>query len=85
MLAAGPGGITTANDSGLYAVARSGATIELLRESKVLLGKAVKNFNVIQSVAGSAGAARSFNANAQVAVLVTFSDNSTAIVNIDVP
>jgi hypothetical protein len=45
----------------------------------------LKSFIVLANVNGSPGETRSFNANRQVIVKLTFSDNSQAIARIDVP
>ncbi len=77
------GGITSANDFALYAVDSAGTVRPLLRESQPLLGKTVKTFSALRAVSGSIGTTRSFNANGQIVVLVTFTDATTAIVRID--
>ncbi len=81
----GPGGITSADDTALYGVDSFQNVRELLRKNQPLLGKTVKTFSVLKAVAGSAGTTRSFNAHGQVAVLVSFTDHSSAIVKIDLP
>ncbi len=84
--AAGPGGITGANDFGLYCTNYfTGAVTELVREGNPLLGKTVKNFSVLKAAGGSAGTSRAFNAQHQVVLLVNFTDRSTAIVGIQIP
>ena len=82
---AGPGGITSANDVGLYAIDSAGTLHELLREGQTLGTKTVKVFNVLKAVAGSAGATRSFNNTGAVVVLVTYGDGTSAIVRINIP
>ncbi|MHA3770406.1 DUF7453 family protein [Verrucomicrobiota bacterium sgz303538] len=84
-LPTGPERITAKNDLGLYAVDAFGEVQELMRENQPLLGKTVKTFSVLKAIAGSAGSARSYNANSQVAALVTFTDGTTAIVKIEIP
>ena len=82
---AGPGGVTGADDLGLYAVDASGVLHELLRENQTLEGQTVKTFNVLKALAGSAGSTRSFNNGGSIVVLVTFVGGNTAIVRIDIP
>jgi hypothetical protein len=84
-IAPGPGGVTSLNDFGLYALDGAGAVRELVREGQSLLGKTVKTFNVLKAVSGSAGVTRSFNNAGSIVVLVTFTDDTTAIVRIDLP
>lgn len=81
----GPERITAKNDLGLYAVDAFGEVQELIRENRPLLGKTVKTFSVLKAIAGSAGSARSYNANSQVSALVTFTDGTTGIVKIEIP
>ena len=84
-LTAGPGGITSIDDLGLYGVDSIGTIVELVRENQPLLGKTVQTFNVIKAVAGSSGSSRSFNASGAIVVLVTFTDKTTALIRISVP
>jgi|GEM_PF-1145811 len=83
---AGPGGITGANDFGLYCTDYdTGAVTELVREGQPLNGKTVKTFSVLKAASGSAGSSRAFNPQHRVVLLVTFDDRSTAIVGITLP
>ena len=82
---AGPGGITSIDDVGLYAVDSAGQVREILRENQSLLGKTVKTFSALKAVAGSAGVGRSYNSAAAVVALVTFTDHSVAMVRVRVP
>jgi len=89
--AAGPGGITSIDDLALYATqydvgTDSYQTFELVRENQPLLGKTVKSFKALKAVSGSAGTGRSFSFNPRdtVLVLVTFTDNTTAVVKVSV-
>ena len=81
----GVGGITSIDDLALYGVDSTGALSELLRENQPLLGGTAKTFVVLKALAGSPGAGRSFNNAAQVALFVTFTDATTAIVKIALP
>lgn len=81
----GVGGITSLDDSGLYAVDSSGHLQQLLRRNQPLLGNTLNAFTVLKAVAGSAGVTRSFNANREVVVYVRFTDNSAGIVKFVVP
>lgn len=83
--APGPGGVTTANDTGLWAVDSSGALHLLLREGQTLSSKVVKSFVVLANVPGSPGESRSFNSHRQVLVKVTFDDKSMTLLQIGIP
>ena len=82
------GKITAKDDMGLYAADGNGTIREVMREGQPLAnltGRTVKSFNVLKAVAGTAGVKRAFNDNGQVAALVTFSDNTSGIVKIELP
>ena len=81
----GPGGVTTANDTGLWCMDSTGNIDLLLREGQTLSGNTVKSFKVIANIAGSPGQTRSFNASHEVVVNVTFADRSQSLVTITVP
>jgi hypothetical protein len=81
----GAGGITSANDSALYAVGTDGNLRELMREGVALEGKTVKSFIVLKPTVGSAGVTRSFNNRGTIAAQVTYSDGSVAIVAVQFP
>jgi hypothetical protein len=85
----GPGGITSLDDVALYAAAydfdtNTYHTTELVRENQPLLGKTVKSFSVLKAAAGSTGTGRSYSANPRdtTVLLVTFTDNTRAIVKV---
>ncbi len=83
---AGPGGVTSVNDFGLYCTDyNTGEVTELVREGQPLDGKTVKSFSVLKAAAGSAGSSRAFSAQHQVVLLVNFTDRSTGIVSITLP
>jgi|GEM_PF-3798613 len=82
---AGPGGVTSVEDFALYGLDGFGTLQELLRENGSLLGKTVKLFKVLKAVSGSPGVTHSYNSFAQIVALVTFTDNTVAIVRIGVP
>ena len=67
----GPGGITAANDMGLWATDSTGSLRLLLQEGDVIGTSTVKKFEVISSVTGSPAQTRSFNSNGSVVVKVT--------------
>ena len=81
----GPGGVTTANDTGVWVTDSTGAVHLLLRERQVLLGRTLKSFNVLANVTASPGQTRTFNALRQVIAHVTYSDGAQALVTIVVP
>lgn len=59
--AAGPGGITTENDVGLWAMDSLGAFRLIVREGDSFGALTLKNFTVLTAVSGSPGQTRSFN------------------------
>lgn len=81
----GPGGVTTANDTGLWSADATGTVHLLLRESQMLLGRTVKGFNVLANVTASPGQTRCFNAQRKVIAMVTFSDGTQSLVAISAP
>jgi hypothetical protein len=73
---------------GLYAADGTGAIQEVLREGQPLAnlaGRTVKSFNILKAAAGTAGVTRAFNDNRQIAAHVTFSDNTSGVVLIQLP
>lgn len=81
----GPGNVTKTNDTGLWGVDRSGNVRLLLREGQTIAGKTVASFKVIGNVVGSPGETRSFNAQRQAVVRVSFTDLSQLLETITVP
>lgn len=67
----GPGGITTANDVGLWATDSLGGLRLLLQEGDVIGASTVKTFVVLSSVVGSPAQTRSFNSGGSVMVKAT--------------
>lgn len=84
-LVPGAGSVTSASDCGLYAIDSEGTLLELIRENQPLEDKVVKKFSVLKALSGSQGVARSFNANYEIVVHVTFTDGGSAIVKVEVP
>lgn len=85
-LASGTTPVTTLDDVALYGVTSDGTLGELVREGvTAIAGKTVKGFTVLKALSGSPGTAHSFNAAGDVALLVTFTDASKAIVTVQVP
>jgi cyclophilin family peptidyl-prolyl cis-trans isomerase len=74
---------------GLWARDSDGIARMLLRTGQDLVlptgTKRVVNFNLLNALAGSFGARRSYNATRSVAVHVTFTDRSQAVIRLDVP
>jgi hypothetical protein len=81
---AGPG-IRGSNGFGLWAVDSTDTVRKLIRNGDELGNLKVKKFVVLQPSAGSLGTTRSFNSGGTVAVLVTFSNKSTGVLNIAIP
>ncbi len=85
LVSPGPGGITTANDVGLWAADGTGALRLLLQEGDTIGGATVKTFTVLSSVLGSPAQTRSFNNDGSVIVRVTDTTNAKHIVHIAIP
>ena len=81
----GPGGITTANDIGLWATDSNGALRLLLQEGDVIGTSTVKSFTVLSTVAGSPAQTRGFNAGGSVVLKVTDMTGAQHLVQIAVP
>ena len=81
----GPGGITTANDVGLWATDSSGELRLLLREGDAIGASTVKTFMVLSSVVGSPAQTRSFNNSGSVIVRVTDLLGAQHLLHIAVP
>jgi uncharacterized repeat protein (TIGR03803 family) len=79
------GSITTANDSGLWAVDSSGVLRSLVREGELLQGKTVKSIQVLEPVSGTSGLTRAFNSRHQIIWKGTFTDQTAAVVLTTVP
>jgi len=84
-LVSGIGGVTTANDIGIWGQNSLGVLTLLLREGQSLDGKTVKNFLCLNRVAYSHTQRRTFNSSGHLIARVTFTDGTQAIVKITVP
>ncbi len=85
-LAIGPGGVTAANDLGLWAMDAQGNLRLLLREGVTNIGlKTVKSFATLATSAGNPGITRNFNGAGEVLAAVTFTDTTSAVVLITLP
>jgi hypothetical protein len=82
-------GLKASEKSGLWAVDTTGLTRLVLRagwQVTVPTGeKTVASFSVLNALPGSVGARRSYNASGSLAVQVTFTDKTQAILRLDVP
>ena len=86
LLLAKLGGATTTTDDALYGTDTTGALRLLLREGVTVIGgRTVKSFKSLGAVSGSAGVSRSFNRAGEVCALVTFTDQTVAVVVVMVP
>lgn len=81
----GPGGITAANDVGVWGMDSSGRLRSLFREGDMISGKQLKTHAVLKAVAGTPGVTRSWNDAGDVVWLATFTDGSSAIIKTRVP
>jgi hypothetical protein len=81
----GPGGITTANDTGLWGTDSAGTLHLLLQEGQAIGESTVKSFAVLTSVLGSPAQTRSFNEQGSVIVKVTDAANAQHLLLIAIP
>jgi hypothetical protein len=85
-LAIGPGGVTSANDVGLWAMDAQGNLRLLLREGTTNIGsKTVKSFKTLAVSAGSPGTTHNFNGAGEITAVVTFTDTTSAVVTMTLP
>jgi kumamolisin len=85
-LQAGAGGVTSANNTGIWAVDDTGTLQLIVRTGDVLTGKTVTSLVFLPSPASVTGATRSFSAQlGDLTYLVTFSDKSTAVFGVVFP
>ena len=81
----GPGGVTTANDVGLWATDFQGAIRLLMREGDPIGASTIRSMTVLANVPGSATQTRSFNQAGRVMVRVTDTTGAQHLVEIVVP
>ena len=85
-MAQGAGGITAANDNGLWSADGAGALHLLLQEGTTAIGaKTVKSFAVLKALSGTPGQTHAHNTNAELVSKVTFTDGFQAIVHTELP
>lgn len=78
-------GVTAKNNLGLFAVGSDGVTRRILRTGDKLDEETVASFLMLKAVPTAFSAARSFNATGSVALSVTFTDHSQALVEMGIP
>lgn len=78
-------GVTSANNSALFASDSQGRYRQVLRTGDKMGTLTVKSFTTLSSVPKAMNATRSFNSLRQICALVTFTNLSQSIVLIDVP
>ena len=81
----GPGGVTTANDVGLWATSSIGTLRLLMREGDPIGSSTVKTFTVLSMVAGSPAQTRSFNNAGVVVIKVTDMAGAQHLVQVALP
>ena len=81
----GSGGITTANDIGLWATTSFGALKLLLQEGDLIGAATVKTFTVLTNVTGSPAQTRSFSNNGNVLVRAIDTTGAQHLLQIAVP
>jgi 2',3'-cyclic-nucleotide 2'-phosphodiesterase (5'-nucleotidase family) len=81
----GPGGVTEANDTGLWALDTFGALRLVLREGDTIGTRTVRSFEVLSNVLGSPGHTRSVNRGGSVVVRTFDGSGAQYILRIEVP
>lgn len=88
-LAPGPGGVTLANDLGLWAADATGTVRLIVRENDNITvdgtPKTVRTFSALGIVAGSPDQSRSFSENGYITFLATFTDRTKSIIRAQIP
>lgn len=83
-VASGESGATAADTAGTWGMDSNGNLTLLFQTGDGIGNKTMKSFTVLSAVAGSTGVTRSFNSVGTVVWLATFTDNTTAIVAMEI-
>jgi hypothetical protein len=81
----GPGGVTSGNDVGLWAVDSAGTLHLIAREGALIEGKTLRKFTILSAVAGSPAQRRSYNAKGALIYRAYFIDGSQALLRVQLP
>ena len=82
----GFGGITSANDRGVWSTDSAGAFHLVLQENTTVIGtRTVKSFTLLTTLSGTPGQTHAFNNNRELVSLVIYTDNFRAIVHTNLP
>jgi hypothetical protein len=84
-LVTGKGGVTSANDTGIWATDFVGQPRLLFREGDTINGKRLTKFTLLKSTSGNNGVTRSLSDRFRIAWIATFSDKSTALMTTEMP
>lgn len=84
-LVVGPGGVSVASDTGIWATDSLGQVKKLIQEGDAFGSSTVKSFKALLAVAGSPTQTRSFNNNGEVVIQVTDAAGGTHLLHVDVP
>jgi hypothetical protein len=84
-LIAGQGGVTTASDTGIWAVDSDGIMFKLIREGDAFGNSLVRSFQALLPVPGSPAQTRSFNSSGAVVLQVTDAAGGTHLLHVVVP
>jgi hypothetical protein len=87
-LVRGQGGVTAANDTGLWATDRHGEVRLVFRtglSGAIRPGKTLKTFQVLAATGGTQGVSRSFNGEGRIVWLARFTDGTEDIITSEVP
>jgi hypothetical protein len=86
-LVPGRGGVTAANDRGVWATDLDGKVRLLFRtgDRNIAAKKTLKSFQILHAAGGTRGVTRSFNDNQEVIWRANFTDGTEAVVTTEVP
>lgn len=87
-LVRGKGGVTAANDTGVWAVDFNGDVRLLFRtgdKGAIIPGKTLQSFDILRAAGYTSGVTRSFNDQQQVVWRAQFTDGSVAFITSEVP
>jgi uncharacterized repeat protein (TIGR03803 family) len=84
-LVAGQGGVTTASDTGIWAMDGEGVLSKLIQEGDPFGSSTVRSFQALLPVSGSPAQTRSFNSHGEVVIQVTDATGGTHLLQVAIP
>lgn len=77
--------INPGNDTGLWSVTSGGSVRALLRDGDAIGGKTLRSFTALSFVPGSPAQERNFHSGEELIYRAVFTDNSEALVKVEIP